>query len=80
MLNASEKGSADGDAHQGWRDMTLDEAHEKIAQAYQVIGVLALGDGADVSDAEATRALDYFADIERFDEKFLPWPKDGEGE
>lgn len=45
----------------------------KIGQAYQVIG--ALSSGANVTDDEWERALDYFADEASYDEDFLPWPR-----
>lgn len=45
---------------------------EKIAQAYQVIG--SCWGGVKPTEAEWQRALDYFADEERLDPDFLPWP------
>lgn len=41
---------------------------EKIAQAYQTIGQLA--DNNNIVDEEIAKALDYFADTEKFDEDF----------
>lgn len=41
---------------------------EKIGQAYQTIGQLA--DNNNIVDDEIVKALDYFADTEKFDEDF----------
>ena len=51
-----------------------DQGAEKSAQAYQVLGALLVGEPIQVSEEEAIRALDYFADEAAFDEEFLPWP------
>lgn len=56
----------------------------KVAQAYQVIGILLAGPGdaahPDFSSVEGQRALDYFGS-ETFEEDFLPFyhPRDENG-
>lgn len=55
-----------------------DHARQKVAEAYQVVGVLLalLGDEAFDSD-DGQRALDYFSDCEgASQEDFLPWPRE----
>lgn len=52
----------------------IDDLHEKIAQAYQVIGHVT-ADDAETEVAEIERALDYFASPFAFDPDFLPWPR-----
>lgn len=57
--------------------LTLDEAKDKLGQAYQVVGTLCgVLDGLCPPPDEVNmhRALDYLAD-ETFDPRFLPWPK-----
>jgi hypothetical protein len=44
----------------------------KVGQAYQVIGSCCCG--VRPTEAEWQRALGYFADEERYDPDFLPWP------
>jgi hypothetical protein len=46
----------------------------KIGQAYQVIG-MACRKGELIPEEEWQRALDYFADEEKYDDDFLPWPR-----
>ena len=48
------------------------EGQIKSSQAYQVIGTLTT---YRPHDDELERALNYFADVEAFDEEFLPWPR-----
>jgi len=48
---------------------------DKIGQAYQIIGTLSSGITA-VPESEWERALDYFADETRYDDDFLPWPRE----
>jgi hypothetical protein len=55
--------------------MTLEQAQEKIAQAYQVIGFLL--HERDIPGRSEERALDYFSQTERFERDFLPWPDKG---
>jgi len=45
---------------------------EKVGQAYQVLGGCC--GGVKPTEAEWRRVLDYFANEERFDPDFLPWP------
>jgi hypothetical protein len=60
---------------------TTEQLQEKSAQAYQVIGYLDayLHDGGDdvrrPTSGEMQRALDYFCDVDAFNEYFLPWPE-----
>jgi hypothetical protein len=54
--------------------MTTDEYESKIAEAYQVIGMLLDTLGVFESD-DGQRALDYFSTADTYDENFLPWPK-----
>lgn len=59
--------------------MTLNQAKEKIAQAYQVIGVFAHMTSGDpppvkITQDEMLRAQDYFA-ADHFEPDFLPWPR-----
>ena len=52
-----------------WARDEIERLGEKVAQAYQVIGVLTSG---TVSQSEEIRALDYFAS-DVFDPNFLPF-------
>ena len=61
----------------------LDKMESKIADAYQVVGVLTFamseyGINSDftMSFTEEIRALDYFSSDE-YQDDFLPWPKEG---
>lgn len=59
--------------------MTLEQAEEKIAQAYQVIGVFAHITSGDtptlkITNDEMLRVQDYFA-ADHFEPGFLPWPR-----
>lgn len=52
------------------------EGEQKSAQAYQALGQLLLSPKPTISDDETKRALDYFSDTARYDEDFLPWPRE----
>lgn len=52
-----------------------DHARDKVAQAYQVLGALFVGE-ITARDDEQVRALDYFSDSDGpSDDDFLPWPR-----
>lgn len=51
----------------------MDHDEEKLAQAYQVIGMLLTQCGL-FDSPEGQRALNYFSDEDAFDTDFLPWP------
>lgn len=50
----------------------IDNAMMKIADAYLVVGNLAYMAGV-FGDENTTKALDYFSDLDTFDDEFLPW-------
>lgn len=52
-----------------------DEGNNKAYQAYQVIGWL-LHELSLFETIEGQRALDYFSDEDRYEDDFLPWPRD----
>lgn len=56
-------------------DITLDQALEKLAQAYMIISHLL--HERDIPGCAEERALDYFSDDTKFDADFLPWPDRG---
>ncbi len=59
-----------------WTAIDLENLKSKVGQAYQVIGLLAIGTEQVPTEEEAARALDYFANEEVYDEDFLPWPRE----
>ena len=51
----------------------LSEANSKLAQAYQILGALLIGDDPETySEEESIKILDYFADEDAYDDDFLP--------